>query len=73
MNAKLVRVVKGKVLDVAVDIRKDSPTYGKHISIELSEENKRQVFIPRVLPMVMPCWPERLFSSINAIIIMRRL
>lgn len=46
-QAKLVRVVKGKVLDIAVDIRKDSPTYGKHISIELSEENKRQVFIPR--------------------------
>lgn len=46
-QAKLVRVVKGKVLDVVVDIRKDSPTFGRHLSIELSEENKRQVFIPK--------------------------
>ncbi|MBK5195895.1 MAG: dTDP-4-dehydrorhamnose 3,5-epimerase [Proteiniphilum sp.] len=46
-QAKLARVVKGKVLDVAVDIRKDSPTYGKHVSTELSGENKRQIFIPR--------------------------
>ncbi|MBQ5510764.1 MAG: dTDP-4-dehydrorhamnose 3,5-epimerase [Prevotella sp.] len=46
-QAKLVRVIKGRVLDVAVDIRKSSPTFGKYVLAELSEENKRQVFIPR--------------------------
>lgn len=46
-QSKLVRVIKGKVLDVAVDIRKGSPTFGKHVSIELSEENHLQFFIPR--------------------------
>ncbi|WP_179009468.1 dTDP-4-dehydrorhamnose 3,5-epimerase [Winogradskyella forsetii] len=46
-QSKLVRVVKGRVLDVVVDIRKSSPTYGKHVSIELSEENKMQFFVPK--------------------------
>ena len=46
-QAKLVRVIKGRVVDVAVDIRRGSPTFGKHVMVELSEDNKRQFFIPR--------------------------
>ena len=46
-QSKLVRCVKGRVLDVAVDIRKGSPTYGQHVAIELTEENRRQFFVPR--------------------------
>jgi dTDP-4-dehydrorhamnose 3,5-epimerase len=46
-QAKLVRCVRGAVLDVAVDLRKDSPTYGKHVAVELTEDNHRQLFIPK--------------------------
>ncbi len=46
-QAKLVRVVRGRVLDVAVDLRTESPTYGKYFAVELSEDNQRQFFIPK--------------------------
>lgn len=46
-QSKLVRCVKGRVLDVAVDIRKGSPTYGQHVAVELTEDNHRQFFLPR--------------------------
>lgn len=46
-QSKLVRVVRGAVLDIAVDLRKDSPTYGQHVSVELTAENHRQFFMPK--------------------------
>jgi dTDP-4-dehydrorhamnose 3,5-epimerase len=46
-QAKLIRVISGKVLDVALDIRRNSPTFGKYVCLELSDKNKRQLFIPR--------------------------
>lgn len=51
-QSKLVRCVKGAVLDVAVDIRKGSPTYGQHVAVELTEDNHRQFFIPKGFPLL---------------------
>lgn len=65
-QAKLVRCVKGRVLDVAVDLRKGSPTYGKHVSCELTESNHRQFFIPKgFAPMALQYCQRLLCSSIN--------
>ncbi len=54
-QSKLVRCVRGAVLDVAVDIRKGSPTYGQHVAVELTEENHRQFFVPRGFAQRLCC------------------
>lgn len=65
-QSKLVRCVKGRVLDVAVDIRKGSPTYGQHVAVELTEDNHRQFFVPRGFAHGFLYCQRPLFFSINA-------
>lgn len=73
-QSKLVRCVKGAVLDVAVDIRKGSPTFGKHVAVELTEDNHRQFFIPVASRMASPSSLRRLYFNISAItFIIRKL
>ena len=72
-QAKLVRVVKGTVLDVVVDMRKESPTFSKHFSIELSEDNKRQLFVPRGFAHGFIVLSETAIFPINVIIFITRL
>ena len=67
-QSKLVRCVKGRVLDVAVDIRKGSPTYGKHVAVELTEDNHRQFFILRDSHMASLFSQRQPFSNTSVII-----
>lgn len=62
-QAKLVRVIKGKVLDVAVDLRKSSPSFGQHVSVELTEENKKQLFVPRGFAHGFVCLSDEVIFS----------
>lgn len=62
-----MRVIKGAVLDVAVDIRKGSPTFGKHVSVELTEDNHRQFFIPRGFAHGFSVLSEEVIFSISVI------
>lgn len=71
-QSKLVRVIKGAVLDVAVDIRKGSPTFGKYVSVELTEDNHRQFFIPRGFAHGFSVLTDEVISNINVIISMLR-
>lgn len=71
-QSKLVRCVKGAVLDVAVDIRKGSPTYGQHVAVELTEDNHRQFFVPRGFAHGFSVL-QRQYSSISVIISMHQL
>ena len=66
-QSKLVRCVKGRVLDVAVDIRKGSPTCGKHVAVELTEDNHRQFLFLRALRMASLCYQRLRYSSISVI------
>ena len=69
----MVRCVKGAVLDVAVDIRKGSPTYGQHVAVELTEDNHRQFFVPRGFAHGFSVLVKRQYSSISVIISMHQL
>ena len=69
-QSKLVRVVKGSVLDVAVDIRRDLRTFGQHVAVELTEDNHRQFFIPRGFAHGFSVLSKEVISSINVIIFM---
>ena len=66
-QSKLVRCVKGRVLDVAVDIRKGSPTYGKHVAVQLTEDNHVQFFIPKGFAHSFAVFQKRPSSSTNVI------
>ena len=74
-QSKLVRCVKGRVLDVAVDIRKGSPTYGKHVAVELTEDNHVQFFIQRALLTVLQSFQKQPSSNTSVItsIILRQM
>ena len=71
-QSKLVRCVKGRVLDVAVDIRKGSPTYGQHVAVELTEDNHRQFFIPRGFAHGFSVLTDEVFSSTSVTTSMHR-
>ena len=64
-QSRLVRCVKGRVLEVAVDIRKGSPTYGKHVAVELTEDNHRQFFIPKGFAHGFAVLSEALFLAVT--------
>ena len=64
-QSKLVRCVRGRVLDVAVDIRKGSPTFGQHVAVELSEDNHLQFFIPCTLKIIFPLFLQYILFMLN--------
>ena len=69
-QGKLVSVLRGQVLDVAVDVRVGSPTFGRHVVVELNEQNRRQLWVPRGFAHALPFFLRRLTSFISATILM---